>query len=129
MRPNIATDEGRALGAEMARLCDGEVERQGRDGRCGTCAFRAGDHLANGSVETLMSAVKCVAEREPFWCHEHDRPCAGWQLMRFDTDATVTMPWDHVAGVDDIDAATGCADDQIFVAVPVDLLRRIADGN
>lgn len=28
----------------------------------------------------------------------------------------------------DPDAATGCADDQVFAAVPVDLLRRIADA-
>ena len=97
--PNIATDEGRALGKELARLCDGEAAKAGRDGRCDTCAFRAGDHVANGSVETLMTALKCVAEREPFWCHEHDRPCAGWRMMRF--QEAVEMPWDYVGGTDE----------------------------
>jgi hypothetical protein len=98
---NSATPEGRELGAHLARLCDQEAKKAGRDERCSTCAFRAGEHLANGSVETLMSAVKCMAEREPFWCHEHDRPCAGWQMMRFDADATVAMPWDHVPGMEE----------------------------
>ena len=98
---NSATPEGRELGMHLARLCDREAEKAGRDDRCPTCAFRAGEHLANGSVVTLMSAVKCMAERDPFWCHEHDRPCAGWQLMRFEADATVSMPWDHVPGVEE----------------------------
>lgn len=100
MRENVATPEGRALGAEIARLCDQEAIRLARDGRCATCACRAGDHLANGSPETLMSFVKCIAEREPFWCHEADRPCAGWLLMRFGNDETVPLPWDHVDGTD-----------------------------
>lgn len=100
MIKNRATDEGRALGAQMARFADIEAERSGRDGRCGTCAFRAGDHLANGSPETLMTALKCVMEREPFWCHEHDRPCAGWQLLKADKDAAVEMPWPYIDGFD-----------------------------
>ena len=100
MRKNVATPEGRELGAGLARLCDAEASRQARDGRCATCAFRAGDHLANGSVETLMTALKCTAERTPFDCHEHDRPCAGWLLMRFDAGSTVATPWDAVGGSD-----------------------------
>lgn len=98
MRANAVTPEGRELGAELARLCDGEAERTGKDGRCVTCAFRAGDHLANGSAETLMTAFKCVAEREPFWCHEVDEPCKGWLLMRF--QEPVEMPWEAVEGSD-----------------------------
>lgn len=101
MRPNLVTNEGRELGAELARLCDVEASRQGRDGRCATCAFRVGDHLANGSPETLMGALKCVVEREPFWCHEHDQPCAGWLLMRSPAGQIINVPWDHVDGADD----------------------------
>lgn len=98
VRENAVTAEGRELGAQLARLCDSEAKRTGRDGRCDTCAFRAGDHLANGSPETLMTAFKCAAERTPFWCHEHDRPCAGWLLMRF--NAPVEMPWPIIEGAD-----------------------------
>lgn len=77
------------------------VEMAGKpDIRCATCAFRRGDHLANGSAETLMTAVKCIFERTPFWCHEHDRPCAGWLAMRVPEDRVVEMPWDHVGGAD-----------------------------
>ena len=97
---NAATPEGRELGAQLARLCDQEAIAKGVDGRCDTCALRAGDHLANGSPETLMSALKCALERTPFWCHEADVPCRGWLLMRADAEATVEVPWHHVAGLD-----------------------------
>ena len=85
--PNEATPEGRELGRELARLADVEYARTGRDSRCETCAFRHGEHLANGSVASLMSAVKCVLERTPFYCHETDRPCGGWVAA---VDATGT---------------------------------------
>ena len=99
MRPNLRTQEGGALGEQMARLCD--IELAGKpDNRCDTCALRKGDHLANGSPETLMSVFKCLAERTPFWCHEQDRPCAGWLAMRTDAGATVQVPWNHVEGAD-----------------------------
>ncbi len=101
MRENKATPEGRELGEQLARLCDGEAKRHSKDGRCATCAFRAGDHLANGSPETLMTALKCAAEREPFWCHEQDQPCAGWALMRFGAAETVALPWDYIGGAGD----------------------------
>lgn len=98
-RPNRTTPEGRALGTELARLCDGELE--GRpDNRCGTCAFRHGDHLANGSPETLMDAVKCMLERTAFWCHEHDKACAGWSAMRFPAKEARDVPWSMTGGVD-----------------------------
>ena len=97
MTPNRPTPEGRALGAQMARLCDGELKGKD-DARCGTCAFRAGDHLANNSAETLMTALQCAMERTPFWCHEADMPCAGWLTMRFPAARTVTAPWDAVEG-------------------------------
>lgn len=83
-RLNLATREGRELGAGLARLCDVEVgRRQMNRERCGTCAFRQGDHIANGSPETLMDAFKCVMERTIFWCHEVNLPCVGWQLLVF----------------------------------------------
>jgi hypothetical protein len=99
MVPNISTPEGRELGRNMARLCDRELAGK-RDDRCGTYAFRAGDHIANGSPGTLMSALKCALEGDPFWCHEHDRPCAGWRAMRSAKDERLTVPWDYVAGRD-----------------------------
>lgn len=98
--PNVTTEEGRELGREMARLCDGEIAKRGRDDRCGTCAFRAGDHLANGSPGTLMDALKCAIEREPFWCHEHDRPCAGWVVMKWPKGDELVAPWPMVGGSD-----------------------------
>lgn len=97
--PNRVTDEGRELGRHMARLCDGEFVGK-RDDRCRTCAFRGGDHIANGSPETLMTALKCAMEGTPFWCHEHDRACAGWAAMRFPKDKLVHAPWDAVEGGD-----------------------------
>jgi hypothetical protein len=99
MRPNQRTPEGIALGEQMARLCDKELVDK-PDNRCATCAFRRGDHIANGSPETLMSAMKSCLERTPFYCHEQDRPCAGWLAMRAPADVVVEMPWEHVAGVD-----------------------------
>lgn len=101
MRPNQRTPDGIALGEQMARLCDKEITGK-PDNRCGTCAFRRGDHLANGSPETLMSAIKCVLERTPFPCHEHgtDRPCAGWLAMRTPAGRELEMPWDYVDGAD-----------------------------
>jgi hypothetical protein len=97
-RRNRVTPEGWQLGKELARICDAEATRAGRDGRCNTCAFRAGDHLANGSPETLMSALKSAIERTPFWCHESDRPCKGWLLMRSAADEAREAPWPHCEG-------------------------------
>lgn len=100
--PNRTTPEGRALGSQMARLCN--VALTGKtDLRCGTCAFRAGDHLANGSPETLMDAMKCVIEGVPFYCHEQDRPCAGWVASTF-KDSDITAPWEFTGGVDEVAA-------------------------
>ena len=98
-RPNLRTSEGAELGYHMARLCDGELSGK-CDDRCRTCAFRAGDHLANGSPETLMTALKCAMENTPFWCHEHDRACAGWAAMRTAKGQEIAVPWDAIEGGD-----------------------------
>ena len=75
---NTPTPEGRELGANLARMT-GEVP-----GACGDCAFRAGTR-ANGCAVSLMSAIKCVMENDPFYCHYGvpdeavpARVCAGW---------------------------------------------------
>jgi len=82
---------GRALGAELARLCDAEEshvrERHPRSARrCNDCAFRLGTD-PNGCPETLMDAVKGLIEGVPFYCHKHfdengrpTRLCAGWAI-------------------------------------------------
>lgn len=101
---NVATEEGRELGENMARLCDTEMEGK-KDNRCETCAFKRGNHLANGSPETLMTALKCAMEGEVFWCHEHEKPCAGWQAMKFPKGQRVEAPWSFIQGFDDADLA------------------------
>jgi hypothetical protein len=98
VRENVATADGRALGTQLARFCQVEIDKGHSDNRCSTCAFRAGGHLANGSPETTMSALKCVLEREPFWCHQSDKPCAGWLLLRTESGTEIEVPWQHVEG-------------------------------
>ena len=90
--PNLPTEQGRALGRQLARLCDlAEAEDLKRfpdqRPRCDDCAFRAGT-VPNGCPETLMDAVKCMIEGKPFYCHkgvrEGERPkrlCGGWMAM------------------------------------------------
>lgn len=117
-KPNARTPEGEQLGRELARLCDGELAGK-RDERCRTCAFRLGGHIANGSPETLMTALKCALEGEPFWCHESDRPCAGWQAMRSKRDEQIDAPWGAVAGGDykagDIIPLPDCSAGAVYV--------------
>lgn len=99
MTPNLPSDEGRALGRELSRLCEAEEsKRPFHKGRCGTCAFREGSY-PNGSAATVMTAFKCAMERTPFLCHERaDEPCAGWLLMRVPAGSEVQMPWEHPEG-------------------------------
>jgi len=108
MTRNRATPEGHALGKEMARLCD-ESEPRARlkfpelPPRCHTCAFREGPHVANGSPETLMTALKCVMEGVQFDCHERDREgqiCSGYAMLLLAEDEfkPLTVPWDFIEG-------------------------------
>lgn len=111
---NKATPEGAELGRHLARFCD-EAEPQARlrmpalPPRCSSCAFREGPHLASGSPQTQMDAVKCVMEGIEFYCHQHDRPdalCSGWAMMMLakDTPEFITMPWDFSYGESDPDS-------------------------
>lgn len=101
---NRRTPEGEELGRELARMCD-ESEPRARllmpelPPRCASCAFREGPHVANGSPETLMDALKCVMEKKTFGCHEPARdgqPCSGWAMMsiRAADLEPVAVPWD-----------------------------------
>jgi hypothetical protein len=90
--PNLPTAEGRALGAELARLADIEEERLRErfpraHRRCGDCALRAGT-VPNGCPETLMDVVKGLVENVPFYCHkatdDDGAPkilCAGYAIL------------------------------------------------
>jgi hypothetical protein len=97
MIPNVATPEGRELGEHLARFCDQEL-RGKPDNRCSTCAFRCGDHVANGSPKTLLDALKAALERTPFWCHEADRACAGWAALCARKGTELSVPWDFSVG-------------------------------
>lgn len=88
---NLPTPEGMMLGRELARLADVEEARlrerfPRHHPRCDDCAFRLGTN-PNGSVPTLMDAVKCVIEGDPFYCHKTLRDgeprhlCAGYAML------------------------------------------------
>jgi hypothetical protein len=71
------------LGRELARLADrGEDDSRKKfpntKVRCKTCAFRLGT-APNGTLVTVMDALKCAMEQVPFLCHEDlPSPCMGW---------------------------------------------------
>jgi hypothetical protein len=86
---NRTTPEGQELGKCLARFAD-EAEPRARlkapelPPRCQSCAFREGHHVANGSPETQMDALKCLLERVEFHCHQPDREghlCSGWAMI------------------------------------------------
>ncbi len=100
---NAATDEGRELGHHMARFCD-QAEQIARlkvpelPPRCASCAFREGPHVANGSPQTQMDAVKAWIEGHEFYCHEparKDHLCSGWSMLMLakDKKSDVELPW------------------------------------
>lgn len=108
---NATTEEGHALGRELARLCDvaepaARLKVPELLPRCYSCAFREGGHLANGSPATQMDALKCVVEHVPFYCHQHDRKdhlCSGWSMMvlaQADDAPRGAAPWPFCEGED-----------------------------
>lgn len=82
---NVPTPEGRALGAELARMADAEEARftaldPSIPPRCADCACRAGTR-ANGCGPSLMSLLKCVMEGTPFDCHLREGLCTGYLML------------------------------------------------
>ena len=102
MRLNRPTDLGRLLGEQIARLTEPEIEAMKELGvpdlRCASCAFRKGT-VPNGCESSLMDALKCGMEGEPFLCHEdkgHKAFCHGWVAMRSAMKgATMEVPWPY----------------------------------
>jgi len=110
MRRNHTTDEGRRLGKKLAKWCD-DAEPKARlrfpelPPRCQSCAFREGNHLANGSAYTQMDALKCVMEGKEFECHDvhrTDQLCMGWAMFMLAKDEPDfgAVPWNFSNGAD-----------------------------
>jgi hypothetical protein len=113
IRRIMPTPEGRDLGNMIAKLTDNaeDAVRQqfpNHAERCKSCAFRAGT-FPNGCPETLMDALKCVVENEPFYCHQEfdaaGKPsniCAGWLIATTEASddlrkriSPITAPWEY----------------------------------
>lgn len=87
--PNLPSDIGAELGAELARLTEPELAKLQKElpsvpPPCSECAFVKGT-TPNRCGQTLMDAIKCVVEDEPFYCHkgvddqaEPERLCTGY---------------------------------------------------
>lgn len=101
---NVATQDGRQLGKWMAEICDAaepkaRLKLPALPPRCASCAFRHGNHLANGSPATQMDALKCLLEGKEFQCHDvhrTDEPCSGWAMVMLSADdfSPSQAPWD-----------------------------------
>lgn len=97
--PNRPTPEGRALGAELARLTEITASPE-LSARCSTCAFRAGT-IPNGCFVTVADAMKAVLQRETFLCHEAVPPgaprpvCVGWRIAIAADYAPIPAPWPY----------------------------------
>jgi hypothetical protein len=96
LHKNVPTPEGREAGVHLARMTEPAIQRLAAEGepdeRCSTCAFRAGT-LPNGCPGTVMDAIKCGLEGEPFYCHDRRRAgqtCHGWFAMRYALDGKTT---------------------------------------
>lgn len=102
--PNRVSKEGIAMGVEMARLCDVEVPKLiamgewEEDERCASCAFRAGT-VPNGCSQTQMDVLKCVMEKQAFFCHatpvQGTKVCAGWfaSMQAVKNSPPMECPW------------------------------------
>lgn len=96
---NAPSSDGIALGKEVTRFADLELEKRKRNfpnhvERCATCAFRKGT-AANGCAATLMDAMKCVIEgRDEFMCHERENhQCVGYAVLKRDDERGPECPW------------------------------------
>lgn len=85
--PNLPTPEGTELGKHFVRFYEQEAAKQPPTApRCDECAYRLGT-VPNGCGPTLMTALKCIMEGEPFYCHkganegEPKRLCAGFEVL------------------------------------------------
>ena len=81
--PNLPSSMGEELGKQLARFADIEAKAQPEARpRCDDCAFKLGT-TPNRCLSTVADALKCVVEREPFFCHKEDPPklCAGFILL------------------------------------------------
>jgi hypothetical protein len=103
--PNCPSPEGQALGRELVRFVEVEIAALQAAGRpiperCGTCALRR-DTSPNGCLATVADVLKCLMEHDVFNCHEADRPCGGWAILRGATpkdSGPVEMPWGYSEG-------------------------------
>ncbi len=106
-RRNLPTPEGRELGQHLARFITVELPKYterfpNAPEMCKSCAFRNGTQ-PNGCPGTVMDALKCVVEMEPFLCHEkldvEGKPyfyCQGWVILVSAGDEEkrpLEMPW------------------------------------
>jgi hypothetical protein len=103
---NRVCEKGKAIGNQMARLCDQEVGKliaegeYDKDQRCDSCAFRLGT-IPNGCLQTQMDIMKCVLEHEPFFCHAVENPgtkvCQGWfaSVQAAKKSPKVICPWPY----------------------------------
>jgi hypothetical protein len=93
MRLNLPTAEGAEAGAHVARFCDQAEAAAWRAGksipsRCTDCVFRRGT-VPNQSATTVLNALKCALEHDPFLCAhealdesgEPTRLCAGYVIL------------------------------------------------
>lgn len=84
---NLPTVQGAELGRELSRLAEPVIAASGY-ARCDDCAFRLGT-TPNQCPQTLMDAIGCLRDGEPFYCHkgvkQGDKPkqlCAGYAALR-----------------------------------------------
>lgn len=98
---NYPSPEAAELGGLLARWVDTEMDgpRILRP-RCADCAFLRGTE-PNQIAGTVMTALKCVIEKEPFYCHSergvpNGKLCAGWEALIDRKGPPGSAPWDHL---------------------------------
>jgi hypothetical protein len=108
--PNSPSAEGVLAGKELARIFQPAIESfeaiPDMPHRCKTCAFRLGT-IPNQTLPTVMDAVKCIAEKEDFFCHtDTDQLCVGYVAAAVASQNTpfVKAPWSysHVPEVSEV---------------------------